>query len=814
MEWGCTLPAKVSSIQVFHLSGVLLDKLFARLYLVAHQRGEKLISHRRRLDRDLEHRPVLRVHRRLPELLRVHLREALEAGDTGVSVGPDAVQRLSQLGVVFGVVLAAVVRNLVERRKGDVDVAGLDQVPHVAIQERQHQRSNVASVHVGVGHDDDLVVAHLLEIEALPHPGAYRADQGLYLGVGEDLVDVGLLHVEDLAPQRQDGLEVSVPPAFGRSAGRVALDDVELAPGRVLGRAVGELARQRRALQVALADLLPHRPGREPGPRSLQRLVDYGLGLTRMLLQKLGKITVGHALHETLDLRVPELGLGLSLELGLLQLDGDDRGQSLPDVVAGKALLFLLEKTFLPGVGVDRPRQRRPETGEVRATFVRVDVVGEREDGVLEAAVPLHRDLYVPYLLLTLQVEDGFVDGVFRLVDVLHEVPYAALVLICDVPGFFPLVYEPDLESLVQESPLAEPAAQGIEREVLGLGKDLRVGQEAYGGARPLALLELTVLCQSALRKPALVALAPHVSLDFDLQLEPLGERIHHGGADAVQSAGHLVTFPAELPAGVQRRHDDLGRRLAVLRHLAHRHTAPVVGDRDGVVRVDRYEYLRTVPGQGLVYGVVDDLPDEVVKTPGARRADVHTRAPLDGFEAFEDLNGTCIVSALGILDRGLSRQRTGPSSWSVRRRRRRCSFHRNSAPDDCNTFAAVSKQHFGPFAAYLSRFRRFALTPGTIRCGLQDGTTRYAYDTGSSQDLFVEIFEVGRRDHGLRALQKVPSQILPPPFVEFAHHVVEEQDRVLPHSPPHVVPRCELQRQRRDPLLPLGPEGGQVYPA
>src|SRR5215211_3420728 len=202
------------------------------------------------------------------------------------------------------------------------------------------------------------------------------------------------------------------------------------------------------------------------------------------------------------------------------------------------------------------------------------------------------------------------------------------------------------------------------------------------------------------------------------------------------------------------------------------------------------------------------------METPRPRRADVHARPPLDGFEAFEDLDRTCIVSALGILGHGLSRQRTGPSFWSVRRRRRRRSSHRYSAPDDCNTFEAVSKRLFSPFAAYLSRFRKAGLPPGTICCGLQDGTTRYAYDTGSSQDLCVEILEVGRRDHGLYALQKVPSQILPPLFVELAHHVVEEQDRVLPHGPPHVVPRRELQRQRRDPLLPLGPEGGQVYPA
>src|SRR5918995_1655565 len=700
MEWGRMFPEKVSSIQVLHLSCILLDKLFSRLDLVAHERREQFVSDRCRLDCDLEQSPILRVHRRLPELDRVHLPEALEASDVGVAVGVQACQDLLQFPVVVDVIILALVRNLVEWRLRYVHVSGLDQLGHVPEQERQDQRSNMASVHVGVGHDHDLVVAGLLDVEGLPHAGAYSGDHGLYLDVGEDLVHVGLLDVEYLAPQRQYGLEIPLPPLLGAAARRVALDDVELAPGRILGRAIGELAWQRRALQVALADLLPHRPGREPRPRGLQRLVDDCLGFTRPLLQELGKITVGHALDETLDLRVPELGLGLPLELGLLQLDRDDRGQTFPDVVAGKAILFLLEKTLLPGVSVDRPRQRRPETGEVRAAFVSVDVVGEREDRVLEAAVPLHGDLHVPYLLLALKVEDSLVDGVLRLVDVLHEVPYAALVLVRDVPFFFPLVYEPDLESLVEESPLAEPAAQSVEREVLGLGKDLGVRLEAYDGARPLALLELAVLCESAFREPALVALAPHVSLAPDLQLQPLRQRIHHGGADAVQPAGDLVTFPAELPAGVQRRHDDLGGWLVVLSHLPYRHTAPVVGDRDGVVRVDGDEYLRTVPGHRLVYGVVDDLPDEMVKTPGPRRAYVHTRAPLDGFEAFEDLDRTCIVSALGILGHGISRQRTGPSSWLVRRRRRRRSFHHNSAPGDCNTFAADSKHHFGPFAA------------------------------------------------------------------------------------------------------------------
>src|SRR5215210_5767229 len=534
MEWGRMFPEKVSSIQVLHLSGVLLDKDLARLDLVAHQRREQLVRYRGRLDRDLKQGPVLRVHRGLPELDRVHLPEALEASDVRVAVGVQARQGLLQLALVVDVVVLALVRDLEERRLGDVHVPGLDELGHVPEQERQDKRSNMASVHVGVGHDHDLVVAGLLDVEGLPHAGAYSGDHGLYLGVGEDLVHVGLLDVENLAPQRQYGLEIPLPPLLGAAARRVALDDVELAPGRVPGRAIGELAWQRRALQVALADLLPHRPGREPRPRGLQRLVDDRLGLTRVLLQELGQVTVGHALDETLDLRVPELGLCLSLELGLLQLDRDDRGQTFPDVVAGKALLFLLEKTLLPGVGVDRARQRRPETGEVRAAFVCVDVVGEREDGVLEAAVPLHRDLDVPYLLLTLEVEDCLVDGVLRLVDVLHEVPYAAIVLVSDVPVLFPLVQKPDLQALVQEGRLAEAAAQGVERELDGLGEDLGVGLEAYGRPRPLALLELAVLCEGAFREPTLVALAPYVLFAPDLRLEPLGERVHDGGTHTV----------------------------------------------------------------------------------------------------------------------------------------------------------------------------------------------------------------------------------------------------------------------------------------
>ena len=52
----------------------------------------------------------------------------------------------------------------------------------------------------------------------------------------------GLLYVEDLTAQRQDGLVLTVASLLGRTACRVTLDEEELGECRVLGRAVGELA--------------------------------------------------------------------------------------------------------------------------------------------------------------------------------------------------------------------------------------------------------------------------------------------------------------------------------------------------------------------------------------------------------------------------------------------------------------------------------------------------------------------------------------------------------------------------------------------
>ena len=84
----------------------------------------------------------------------------------------EAVER--RLVLQVDVLLAA--PRAVERRLRDVEVAALDELRHLPVEEREEQRPDVAAVDVGVGHQDDLVVAELLDVEAarspMPQPSA------------------------------------------------------------------------------------------------------------------------------------------------------------------------------------------------------------------------------------------------------------------------------------------------------------------------------------------------------------------------------------------------------------------------------------------------------------------------------------------------------------------------------------------------------------------------------------------------------------------------------------------------------------------
>ena len=102
-----------------------------------------------------------------------------------------------------------------------------------------------------------------------------------------------------------------------------------------------------------------------------------------------------------------------------------------------------------------------------------------------------------------------------------------------------------------------------------------------------------------------------------DVHLQPLGERIYHGCADAVQSAGDLVIAIPELAAGMEHGKYHFHGRSSGLGMDPDRDTASVVPDRHRSVRVQRHLDLGTVSRQMLIHRIIHDLIDQVVQALG-----------------------------------------------------------------------------------------------------------------------------------------------------------------------------------------------------
>jgi len=199
------------------------------------------------------------------------------------------------------------------------------------------------------------VIAHLGDVELVrAEARADGGDQGTDLIVIEDLVDARLFDIEHLAAQRQDRLRLAVAPLLGGAAGRVALDEINFAFGRIALGAVGQLAGQGQTVQHALAAREVTRLARrDAGACGEHRLFDHLARDGGTLGEEGAELVIDDLRDNALDLAVAEFGLGLSLELRLRHFDRDDHRDALADVVASQRLLVALLEVVVGNVLVD-----------------------------------------------------------------------------------------------------------------------------------------------------------------------------------------------------------------------------------------------------------------------------------------------------------------------------------------------------------------------------------------------------------------------------------------------------------------------------
>ena len=492
------------------------------------------------------------------------------------------------------------------------------------------------------------MVAQLGLVKILPQAGAQGGDHRLELVVAVDLVRPGLLHIEHLTPERQNGLETGIPPLLGGAPCGVALHDINFRQRRVALIAVGQLAGEGGALQGVLsADALPGLAGGLPGPVGHQRLFQNGLSHAGVLVQELLQLVAHYGVDQGAHLAVAKLRLGLALELGLGELDGDHAGQALPAVVAGH-LLLPLEYARLLAVGIEHIGERPLQPLLVHTALGGVDVVGEGHDDLIVAVLAvLHGDLRHGIVLGARHVDHAVVEGRLILVDEGDKLPDAPLVVheLLRLPARAAVGHQ-DAHPGVQKRLLPHPAVEGL-IVVDGGFKHLRVRLEQHlrtrlvGGPHDghflgdippgeLHLIDLPVLIYP--------------------NLHPLAQGVDHAAADAVEAAGHLISAAAELAAGVQDGIHHLQGGLPRLGLYIHRDAPAVVRNPDGVVLQNLHGDVVAVARQGLVDGVVHNLVHQMVQARGRRGADIHARALTHGFQPLQhlDLRRAVLVGGLG----------------------------------------------------------------------------------------------------------------------------------------------------------------------
>ena len=301
-------------------------------------------------------------------------------------------EEVLERALVLDVLLGSAARDLVKRRLRNEEMTALDELAHLPIEEGEQQRADVRAVDIGIGHDDDLVVAQLVGVELVADAGAERRDQRADLLARQHLVHARALDIEDFPAQRQHRLEGTVAPLLGRAAGAVAFHDEQLGLGRIALLAFGQLPGQRGHVEGALlARELARLAGRLARGGGFHHLADDHLGFRRVFLEPVLQRLVDQVLDHRAHLGGNQLVLGLRGELRVRHLAGHDRGQALAAILAGERHPLLLRDAALIGIADDLPRQRAAECRQMRAAVALRDGVGEAVDGFVVAIVPPQR---------------------------------------------------------------------------------------------------------------------------------------------------------------------------------------------------------------------------------------------------------------------------------------------------------------------------------------------------------------------------------------------------------------------------------------
>ena len=169
------------------------------------------------------------------------------------------------------------------------------------------------AIHVGISHDDDAVIAQLLDVKFVStnRRTQGRNQRGDLLG-RKHFLEARFFDIQHLAAQWQNRLKLAITPLLGRATGGIALNDVELTQSRIFFLTVCQFGRQAQPVHYALAARQFARFTRRfTGTRCLDDLAANDFCVVGFFHQKVGQRFGDHFFHRAAHLRRNQLVFGL-----------------------------------------------------------------------------------------------------------------------------------------------------------------------------------------------------------------------------------------------------------------------------------------------------------------------------------------------------------------------------------------------------------------------------------------------------------------------------------------------------------------------
>ena len=169
--------------------------------------------------------------------------DALEAGAAVVATGRSDFPNQVNNSVGFPGIFRGTLDVRAKTITDEMCIAAAVEMAKMAEEKGQAERGDVFAVNISIVHQNNAMVAKLVDIEALANTATQCNHEVFEFFRGDYLVEASAFGVEDFTAQRENSLEFTVTTLFGTTACTITLDDVDFAFFSEARLAVGEFAR-------------------------------------------------------------------------------------------------------------------------------------------------------------------------------------------------------------------------------------------------------------------------------------------------------------------------------------------------------------------------------------------------------------------------------------------------------------------------------------------------------------------------------------------------------------------------------------------